>query len=43
MGSRRDYVPSGFANDKGLVFLDGIEDSLELHSGVPASLTDVIR
>ncbi len=35
LGSRFVFAPSGFALDKGLVFLNRVQDRLELHSGVP--------
>jgi len=40
---RRVVAPSGFAAGKELVFLDGTENSLELHSGVPVSQASVVR
>ena len=41
--SRSVFAPSGFAVDKGLVFLNRVQDSLELHSGVPFFETSVVR
>ena len=37
------FAPSGIGVNKRLVFLDRIQDSLEQHSEVPLSGTDVVR
>ncbi len=37
------FAPRGFAEDKQLVFFDRVQDSLELHSEVARSGTNVVK